>query len=54
MLELQERLNEWLTSHPELSVKATSTTVGAFAGIPGEQRFIVTVFFDVDPHLRRR
>lgn len=54
VVELQERINEWLASHPELSVKATSTTVGAFAGIPGEQRILVTVFFDVNPHFNRR
>lgn len=54
VLELQDRLNEWLLRHPELSVKSTSTTVGPFAGIPGEQRFIVTVFFEIDPHFRRR
>ena len=42
---MDEQINEWLDSHPELYIKTCASTVGIFEGKSKEPHLLVTMFY---------
>lgn len=42
---LDDQINEWIDSHPEVYIKTVSTTVGLFEGKHQEPHLMVTIFY---------
>ncbi len=42
---MDEQINEWLDSHPELYIKTCASTVGIFEGKTKEPHLLVTMFY---------
>lgn len=42
---LDDQINEWIDSHPDVYIKTVSTTVGLFEGKHQEPHLMVTIFY---------
>ena len=42
---MDDQINEWVDSNPDVYIKTVSTTVGTFEGKHPEPHLIVTVFY---------
>lgn len=45
LAHMDEQINEWLDSHPELYIKTCASTVGIFEGKSKEPHLLVTMFY---------
>ncbi len=45
LAHMDEQINEWLDSHPELYIKTCASTVGMFEGKSKEPHLLVTMFY---------
>ncbi len=45
LTHMDDIINEWLDSHPELFIKSCTSTVGVFEGKSKEPHLLVTVFY---------
>lgn len=45
LAHMDDQINEWIDSHPEIYIKTVNTTVGPFEAKHVEQHLIVTIFY---------
>lgn len=45
LAHMDDQINEWVDSHPDIFIKSVNTTVGPFEAKHVEQHLIVTIFY---------
>ncbi|MCG8407416.1 MAG: hypothetical protein MI923_19630 [Phycisphaerales bacterium] len=45
LAHMDEQINEWLDSHPDIFIKSSASTVGTFEGKTKEPHLLVTLFY---------
>jgi hypothetical protein len=42
---MNEQINEWVDTHPEIEIKFANSTIGVFEGKHAEQNLLLTIFY---------